>query len=90
METILAGGRVKIKPRQTKIRTYNRKIQIIPKDTYIQFRITTALANNIKKILQERGTTLTDYFTNIIEMEIKKEMNKSQTSILEVLEQVEK
>jgi hypothetical protein len=64
-------------------REYNRKIEIIAKDTYIQFRVTTAQQTAFKRILQERGITMTDYFTKIIDNEIQKDMNKHQIEIFE-------
>jgi len=73
--------------RQTRL--YIKKIERVEptKDTYIQFRVTTAQADSIKRILQQRGITLTDYFTKFIDYEIQKDMNKNQHSLLEILEQ---
>ncbi len=59
-------------------RQYNKKKIIIPKDTYIQFRVTTAQQTAFKRILEQRGITITDYFTKIIDFEIQKDMIKNQ------------
>jgi hypothetical protein len=67
-------------------REYKRKIELIPKDTYIQFRVTTAQQTAFKQILEQRGITITDYFTKIIDFEIQKDMNKNQYTLLELLE----
>jgi hypothetical protein len=71
------------KPKQHRIRTYNRKIEIIPKDKNIRFRVTTAQDKTFRQILEHRGISITDYFTKIIDNEIKKEMNKNQIEIFE-------
>lgn len=70
-------------PAQIRIRTYNRKIEIIPKDKIIQFRVTTAQETALKQILQQRGMTIVEYFTKIIDNEIQKDMNKHQIEIFE-------
>ena len=70
-------------PAQIRIRTYNRKIEIIPKDKIIQFRVTTAQETALKQILQQRGMTIVEYFTKIIDNEIQKDMNKHQIAIFE-------
>ena len=74
-------------PKQTRI--YIRKVERIAptKDTYLQIRVTSEQADGIKRILKQRGTTLTEYLTKIIDNEIQKDMNKNQYSLLEVLEQ---
>ena len=64
-------------------REYNRKIEIIPKDKIIQFRVTSAQETALKQILQQRGMTIVDYFTKIIDKEIEKDMNKHQIEIFE-------
>ena len=68
-------------------REYNRKIEIIPKDKIIQFRVTTAQETAFKRILEQRGITTADYFTKIINYEIDKDMNKNQYTLLEMLDQ---
>lgn len=77
------GQRKAPAPQRLIKREYKRKIEIIAKDTYIQFRVTTAQQTAFKRILQERGITMTDYFTKIIENEIQKDMNKNQIEIFE-------
>ena len=64
-------------------REYKRKIEIIPKDKIIQFRVTSAQETALKQILQQRGMTIVDYFTKIIDKEIEKDMNKHQIEIFE-------
>lgn len=59
-------------------RQYNKKKIIIPKDKIIQFRVTTAQEIALKRILQQRGITIADYFTKIIDFEIQKDMIKNQ------------
>ena len=74
-------------PKQTRI--YIRKVERTAplKDTYLQIRVTREQADGIKRILQQRGTTLTEYLTKIINYEIDKDMNKNQYTLLEMLEQ---
>ena len=64
-------------------REYKRKIEIVAKDTYIQFRVTTAQQTAFKRILEQREITITDYFTKIIDKEIETDMNKHQIAIFE-------
>lgn len=59
-------------------RQYNKKKIIIPKDKIIQFRVTTAQETALKQILQQRGMTMSEYFTKIIDFEIQKDMIKNQ------------
>ncbi len=80
---IVGTAKTKTKAKQHRIRTYNRKIEIIPKDKNIRFRVTTAQDKTFRRILEQRGITITDYFTKIIENEIQKDMNKNQIEIFE-------
>ena len=59
-------------------REYNRKIEIIPKDKIIQFRVTSAQETAFKQILQQRGITMSEYFIKIIDFEIQKDIIKNQ------------
>ena len=59
-------------------REYNRKIEIIPKDKIIQFRVTSAQETALKQILQQRGITMSEYFIKIIDFEIQKDIIKNQ------------
>lgn len=59
-------------------REYNRKIEIIPKDKIIQFRVTSAQETAFKQILQQREITMSEYFIKIIDFEIQKDIIKNQ------------
>lgn len=59
-------------------REYKRKIEIIPKDKIIQFRVTSAQETAFKQILQQRGITMSEYFIKIIDFEIQKDIIKNQ------------
>ena len=59
-------------------REYKRKIEIIPKDKIIQFRVTSAQETALKQILQQRGITMSEYFIKIIDFEIQKDIIKNQ------------